>query len=392
MNDSPAVHKDTSTTDKLSEQVEHLFESQNNLNANMTASNHHPPIQHDTMNHCGGLPSTTHSPPLESPTKGTKRKSSMVVDVSIPSVNSHTVNDAVVKEIDSGASTGNTVEKSTGRWTMQEHESFVRGLSMYGREWKRVAQIIPTRTAAQVRSHAQKYLQQLEQSHQQQLLSQHQDLRIHQKENQDDAFDFNFDGWERDSNHISTRDGMVQSNPTGNDGTNATTSMMMLNTMSESVRKQAARILANPISVHHEVNVTLHQLRQRYRELQNRFAQLQNQSSQNNQSTGVTTTTTSGNTDDSTFMETNHQVTSSPSRQQMGEQIVVQVLQARLQQHSFPLSVSEYGEDENHHHHPELNDNSAITNHPDEHLSDHDSDIETDNDEYVNMKSTSHMK
>ena len=46
---------------------------------------------------------------------------------------------------------------TTGRWTPQEHEAFLEGLKTYGREWKKVAKCIPTRTSAQIRSHAQKY-------------------------------------------------------------------------------------------------------------------------------------------------------------------------------------------------------------------------------------------
>jgi SHAQKYF class myb-like DNA-binding protein len=49
------------------------------------------------------------------------------------------------------------VSVTAGRWTPDEHEAFLRGLECYGREWKRVAQHIPTRTSSQVRSHAQKY-------------------------------------------------------------------------------------------------------------------------------------------------------------------------------------------------------------------------------------------
>lgn len=45
----------------------------------------------------------------------------------------------------------------SGRWTAAEHEAFLKGLSVYGREWKKVARLIPTRTSAQIRSHAQKY-------------------------------------------------------------------------------------------------------------------------------------------------------------------------------------------------------------------------------------------
>jgi len=45
----------------------------------------------------------------------------------------------------------------TGRWTRDEHQAFLTGLRIYGREWKKVAQSIKTRTSAQIRSHAQKY-------------------------------------------------------------------------------------------------------------------------------------------------------------------------------------------------------------------------------------------
>jgi len=46
---------------------------------------------------------------------------------------------------------------TSGRWTAAEHDAFLRGLKVYGREWKKVATYIPTRTSAQIRSHAQKY-------------------------------------------------------------------------------------------------------------------------------------------------------------------------------------------------------------------------------------------
>jgi Myb-like DNA-binding domain. len=50
---------------------------------------------------------------------------------------------------------------TSGRWTKEEHEAFLEGLEIYGREWKKVAQRIPTRTSAQIRSHAQKYFAKL---------------------------------------------------------------------------------------------------------------------------------------------------------------------------------------------------------------------------------------
>jgi SHAQKYF class myb-like DNA-binding protein len=50
-----------------------------------------------------------------------------------------------------------STDQSSGRWTREEHQAFLDGLRIYGREWKKVARNIPTRTAAQIRSHAQKY-------------------------------------------------------------------------------------------------------------------------------------------------------------------------------------------------------------------------------------------
>ena len=49
----------------------------------------------------------------------------------------------------------------SGRWTKEEHENFLVGLKLYGREWKKVAKHIKTRTSAQIRSHAQKYFAKL---------------------------------------------------------------------------------------------------------------------------------------------------------------------------------------------------------------------------------------
>lgn len=46
---------------------------------------------------------------------------------------------------------------ATGRWTTAEHEAFLDGMRLHGREWRKIAQLIPTRTSAQIRSHAQKH-------------------------------------------------------------------------------------------------------------------------------------------------------------------------------------------------------------------------------------------
>jgi len=49
----------------------------------------------------------------------------------------------------------------TGRWTKEEHEKFLHGINVYGKEWKKIASMIETRTVVQIRTHAQKYFQKL---------------------------------------------------------------------------------------------------------------------------------------------------------------------------------------------------------------------------------------
>eukprot|EP00581_Thalassiosira_minuscula_P008429 CAMPEP_0183708754 /NCGR_PEP_ID=MMETSP0737-20130205/4965_1 /TAXON_ID=385413 /ORGANISM="Thalassiosira miniscula, Strain CCMP1093" /LENGTH=1387 /DNA_ID=CAMNT_0025936683 /DNA_START=253 /DNA_END=4416 /DNA_ORIENTATION=+ len=50
----------------------------------------------------------------------------------------------------------------TGRWTKEEHEAFLAALQLYGKEWKKVAARVKTRTVVQTRTHAQKYFQKLQ--------------------------------------------------------------------------------------------------------------------------------------------------------------------------------------------------------------------------------------
>ncbi|OQS04433.1 hypothetical protein THRCLA_03330 [Thraustotheca clavata] len=49
-------------------------------------------------------------------------------------------------------------EVKGGRWTAQEHAAFLEGIKLYGKNWRRVAQVVGTRNAVQTRTHAQKYL------------------------------------------------------------------------------------------------------------------------------------------------------------------------------------------------------------------------------------------
>ena len=46
---------------------------------------------------------------------------------------------------------------NTGRWSVYEHELFLKGLRKHGRNWKLIQGIIQSRSATQVRTHAQKF-------------------------------------------------------------------------------------------------------------------------------------------------------------------------------------------------------------------------------------------
>lgn len=43
---------------------------------------------------------------------------------------------------------------NTGRWSKEEHEKFMEGLQMYGKDWKKVQEYVGTRSSTQARSHA----------------------------------------------------------------------------------------------------------------------------------------------------------------------------------------------------------------------------------------------
>lgn len=59
-----------------------------------------------------------------------------------------------------------TRQGSTGRWTREEHNAFLRGLELHGKGWKKIASLIKTRTVVQIRTHAQKYFLKLQKSRQ----------------------------------------------------------------------------------------------------------------------------------------------------------------------------------------------------------------------------------
>lgn len=145
---------------------------------------------------------------------------------------------------------------ATGRWTDAEHQAFLQGLATYGREWKRVAVHIPTRTSAQVRSHAQKYFA------------------------------------KRQAEQAEQAAAAVAAAAAASVTTSAATAIAVgtgngscTQASSDSFRAHVERILSEPDTVQAEVNATLQQLRQRYAELQQRLQEQQLRQQQQRRST-----------------------------------------------------------------------------------------------------------
>ena len=48
-------------------------------------------------------------------------------------------------------------DENTGRWSTAEHDTFVECLTKYGKDWKKMKELLKTRTVVQIRTHAQKH-------------------------------------------------------------------------------------------------------------------------------------------------------------------------------------------------------------------------------------------
>lgn len=178
--------------------------------------------------------------------------------------------------VDSGSpasSSSSSLLLSAGRWTADEHRAFLSGLATYGREWKRVALHIPTRTSSQVRSHAQKYFTKLQQLQQQNQQNQHQAAS---SSNSLGALEF-----QAGAGSLMDQTLAFPGSPPFTHGLDPTRTLPSGEaatgdeTLPPSVQANVERILAQPETVQAEVDDTLQRLRERYRHLQHRLRQRQ---------------------------------------------------------------------------------------------------------------------
>ena len=94
-----------------------------------------------------------------------KPKKSCKTDIKIntPKEN-QTINYEIRLNTTSKDSESNNGKFLSGKWTEEEHEKFIEGILLYGNEWKKVQDIIKTRSSAQARSHAQKFFMKIKKS------------------------------------------------------------------------------------------------------------------------------------------------------------------------------------------------------------------------------------
>ena len=101
----------------------------------------------------------SHNISLNKPKKSCKTE----IKINTPKEN-QTINYEIQLNTNSKNSENNNGTFQSGKWTEEEHEKFIEGILLYGNEWKKVQNIIKTRSSAQARSHAQKFFLKIKKS------------------------------------------------------------------------------------------------------------------------------------------------------------------------------------------------------------------------------------
>ena len=101
----------------------------------------------------------SHNISLNKPKKSCKTETK----INTPKEN-QTINYEIRLNTTSKDSESNNSKFLSGKWTEEEHEKFIEGILLYGNEWKKVQDIIKTRSSAQARSHAQKFFMKIKKS------------------------------------------------------------------------------------------------------------------------------------------------------------------------------------------------------------------------------------
>mmetsp|Transcript_27552 Transcript_27552/g.75862 ORF Transcript_27552/g.75862 Transcript_27552/m.75862 type:complete len:409 (-) Transcript_27552:816-2042(-) len=220
---------------------------------------------------------------------------------------------------------------STGRWTDSEHQAFLRGLHLYGREWKKVASMISTRTSSQVRSHAQKYFTKMQRD-------------------QDAFMMFSNAAATGSSSVCSPRTTKLSSATAVHSSTESSAAInddagKSMSSLSPSLQATVAQILANPEAVEADIEDTLQRLRKRFTELQKRLKQIDQQEAAiaaakvPSLSLGMADTAklSASEPESSTSKPTSLLASNEPLHQE--ELIAVAVLQGALPRSGSPLQV-----------------------------------------------------
>jgi SHAQKYF class myb-like DNA-binding protein len=92
---------------------------------------------------------------MENPTKDEFPEEDLVLYNTIHPIHLNCFDD---KDSNNSINSDEKEENLNGRWNQEEHIRFIKGCLLYGNNWKKVKKYVKTRSSAQIRSHAQKYL------------------------------------------------------------------------------------------------------------------------------------------------------------------------------------------------------------------------------------------